>query len=103
MQLANTAQGFATAPRDSRGLNEPLGDAGMINTRNPWCLAVAGTGVAILAVGLLIFHPRAAEAQGGAPKYGGNPFWPTPLPNPWVTCSVGGGGTDANSEISTVH
>jgi len=61
----------------------------MINNRNPWCLAVAGTGVAILAIGLLIFHPRPAEAQGSTPKYEVDPFWPRPLPNQWVTGSVG--------------
>src|SRR5260370_41921891 len=99
MQLANTAQGFATAPRDSRGLNEPLGDAGMINNRNPWCLAAAGTGVAILAIGLLIFHPRPAEAQGSAPKYDADPFWPRRPPNQWGTRSLGGGCTDARDHV----
>src|SRR6195256_4569095 len=103
MQLAYTAQGFATAPRDSRGLNEPLGDAGMINNRNPWCLAAAGTGVAILAMGLLIFHPRPAEAQGSAPKYEVDPFWPRPLPNQWVTGSVGGVCTDAQDHVFIVN
>jgi len=103
MQLANTAQGYATAPRESRGLNEPLGDAGMINNRNPWCLAVAGTGVAILAIGLLIFHPRPAEAQGSTPKYEVDPFWPRPLPNQWVTGSVGGVCTDAQDHVFIVN
>jgi DNA-binding beta-propeller fold protein YncE len=103
MQLANTAQGFATTPRESRGLNEPLGDAGMINNRNPWCLAVAGTGVVTLAIGLLIFHPRPAEAQGSAPKYEVDPFWPRPLPNQWVTGSVGGVCTDAQDHVFIVN
>src|SRR6267143_429429 len=103
MQLAYTAQGFATAPRESRGLNEPLGDTGMINNRNPWCLAVAGTGVAILAIGLLIFHPRPAEAQGSTPKYEVDPFWPRPLPNQWVTGSVGGVCTDAQDHVFIVN
>ncbi len=75
----------------------------MSNDRNMRCLAMAATGVAALVIGLAISCPLPADAQGGGPKYEVDPLWPKPLPNLWVTGSVGGVCTDAQDHVFIVN
>ena len=75
----------------------------MCNNRNIRCLAMAATGVAALVIGLAISCPLPADAQGSGPKYDVDPLWPKPLPNLWVTGSVGGVCTDAQDHVFIVN
>src|SRR5215471_17791315 len=62
-------------------------------------MAVAGLGLAI-ALGAL---PATIHAQANPPKYEVDPYWPKPLPNGWVTGSVGGVCADAQDHVFIVN
>jgi DNA-binding beta-propeller fold protein YncE len=47
--------------------------------------------------------PITLRAQAAPPKYEVDPFWPKPLPNGWVTGSVGGVCTDAEDHVFIVN
>jgi hypothetical protein len=43
-----------------------------------------------------------AQQNSGAPKFKVDPFWPKPLPDHWVTASVGGTCVDAQDHVFIV-
>jgi len=47
--------------------------------------------------------PATLDAQVAPPKYEVDPFWPKPLPNGWVTGSVGGVCTDSRDHVFVVN
>jgi len=66
-------------------------------------LIVVGTSAATLTLALAMFCAPRLNAQGNPPKYEVDPFWPKPLPNMWVTGSVGGVCTDAQDHVFIVN
>lgn len=56
-------------------------------TRNSFLMTVMCTG---LTLALQIVCPQRLQAQGDTPKYEVDPSWPRPLPDRWVTGSIGG-------------
>jgi hypothetical protein len=55
--------------------------------RNSFLMAVGCTGLTLV---LQIVCPQRLQAQVGTPKYEVDPSWPRPLPDKWVTGSIGG-------------
>ena len=66
---------------------------------NITALAAASVALAIV-LGML---PTSLLAQAAPPKYEVDPFWPKPLPNGWVTGSVGGVCTDAQDHVFIIN
>jgi DNA-binding beta-propeller fold protein YncE len=66
-------------------------------------LIVMGTSAATLTLALAMFCAPRLNAQGNPPKYEVDPSWPKPLPNMWVTGSVGGVCTDAQDHVFIVN
>ena len=58
---------------------------------------------AALAVVLAMLYPLSLNAQGSPPSYEVDPSWPKPLPDKWVTGSVGGVCTDAQDHVFIVN
>jgi DNA-binding beta-propeller fold protein YncE len=56
-----------------------------------------------LAFALGLGSPLALQAQVSPPKFEVDPYWPKPLPNGWVTGSVGGVCTDAQDHVFIVN
>jgi len=54
--------------------------------RNSFLIAL-GT---VLALALQIVCPQRLQAQVDTPKYVVDPSWPRPLPERWITGSIGG-------------
>jgi DNA-binding beta-propeller fold protein YncE len=57
----------------------------------------------VLVIVLTIFCVLRLNAQGNIPKYEVDPSWPKPLPEKWVTGSVGGVCTDAQDHVFIVN
>jgi hypothetical protein len=55
--------------------------------KNSFLITAIGTG---LTLALQIVCPQILQAQGDTPKYEVDPSWPRPLPDRWVTGSIGG-------------
>jgi len=66
-------------------------------------LTTARTGAVTLTIVLAMFCALRLNAQGNPPKYEVDPSWPKPLPNMWVTGSVGGVCTDAQDHVFIVN
>src|SRR6202047_2823933 len=66
-------------------------------------LTINGTSAVTLTIMLAIFCALRLNAQGNPPKYEVDPSWPKPLPNMWVTGSVGGVCTDAQDHVFIVN
>ena len=67
-----------------------LGHEGAMNInrkRNSFLITAMGTG---LVLALQIVCCQRVQAQGDTPKYEVDPSWPRPLPDRWVTGSIGG-------------
>src|SRR5262245_50457268 len=62
----------------------------------------ARAAAAFVIAGFLLGSPLQSRAQT-APKYEVDPYWPKPLPNLWVTGSVGGVCTDARDHVFIVN
>src|SRR6516225_976765 len=62
-----------------------------------------GSAGATLAVALGVFCLPALLAQGDAPKYEVDPYWPKPLPDRWVTGRLGGVCVDAQDHVFVVN
>jgi DNA-binding beta-propeller fold protein YncE len=56
-----------------------------------------------LAITLGLACPLPVKAQASPPKFEVDPYWPKPLPNGWVTGSVGGVCTDAQDHVFIVN
>jgi DNA-binding beta-propeller fold protein YncE len=66
-------------------------------------LTIARSSVTVLALWLATVCSLPLNAQGNPPKYEVDPLWPKPLPNMWVTGSVGGVCTDAQDHVFIVN
>ena len=66
-------------------------------------LTINRTIAVTLTVVLAMFCALRLNAQGNPPKYEVDPSWPKPLPNMWVTGSVGGVCTDAQDHVFIVN
>ena len=55
--------------------------------RNSFLMTVVCTALTLV---LQIICSQTLQAQGGTPKYEVDPSWPRPLPDKWVTGSIGG-------------
>jgi DNA-binding beta-propeller fold protein YncE len=66
-------------------------------------LTIKGTSAVTLTIVLAMFCALRLHAQGNPPKYEVDASWPKPLPNMWVTGSVGGVCTDAQDHIFIVN
>src|SRR5438270_11506608 len=62
-------------------------------------LTISGTSAVTLTIVLAMFCALQLNAQGNPPKYEVDLSWPKPLPNMWVTGSVGGVCTDAQDHV----
>jgi DNA-binding beta-propeller fold protein YncE len=65
--------------------------------------SIPGTCAAVLVIVLAMFCVLRLYAQGNPPKYEVDPSWPKPLPDKWVTGSVGGVCTDAQDHVFIVN
>ena len=65
--------------------------------------SIPGTWTAALVIVLAMFSALGLNAQGNPPKYEVDPSWPKPLPERWVTGSVGGVCTDAQDHVFIVN
>jgi DNA-binding beta-propeller fold protein YncE len=63
------------------------------------CLALAG----VLAVGWPAASGAAGQSGAAAPAFTVEPFWPQPLPEPWILGSVTGVAVDARDHVWVVH
>src|ERR1035438_637428 len=60
-------------------------------------------GSVLLLTNLSVAAGRAnAQQDRGAPKFQVDPFWPKPLPDRWITASVGGTCVDAQDHVFIV-
>jgi DNA-binding beta-propeller fold protein YncE len=66
-------------------------------------ITINGTSAVTLTIVLALFCAQRLNAQGNPPKYEVDPAWPKPLPNQWVTGSVGGVCTDAQDHVFIVN
>jgi len=66
-------------------------------------VTINGTSAVTLTIVLAMFCALRLNAQGNPPKYEVDPSWPKPLPNMWVTGSVGGVCTDAQDHVFIVN
>jgi len=66
-------------------------------------VTINGTSAVTLTIVLAMFCALRLNAQGNPPKYEVDPSWPKPLPNLWVTGSVGGVCTDAQDHVFIVN
>ncbi len=64
-------------------------------------LIIAGTCVG-LAIACALFCPPPVQAQGAAPKYEVDPFWPR-IPDKWVIGPLGGACIDAQDHVFVLH
>jgi hypothetical protein len=65
--------------------------------------SIPGTAAAALVIVLAMFCVPRLNAQGNPPKYEVDPSWPKPLPDKWVTGSVGGVCADAQDHVFIVN
>ena len=65
--------------------------------------SITGTCAAVFVIVLAMFCVLRLNAQGNPPKYEVDPSWPKPLPDRWVTGSVGGVCTDAQDHVFIVN
>ena len=56
-----------------------------------------------LAIALGTLSPLAMKVQANPPQFKVDPYWPKPLPNGWITGSVGGVCTDAQDHVFIVN
>jgi hypothetical protein len=71
-------------------------------TARRYALSVVA-GSVLLLTSLLVSAGRVdAQQNSGAPKFQVDPFWPKPLPDHWVTASVGGTCVDAQDHVFIV-
>ena len=66
-------------------------------------LLVGGVGLACASEALDGMATGTAGADGMAPAFEVDPFWPKPLPNHWVLGSVVGVGVDSRDHVFIIH
>jgi hypothetical protein len=74
----------------------------MKNRKTNRFLPIIVTGAA-LALALEIVCLQGLHAQGNVPKYEVDPSWPKPLPDRWVTGSIGGICVDTQDHVFVLN
>ena len=71
--------------------------------KKAFVLTISRTSTVTLTMVLAMSCALRLNAQGNPPKYEVDPAWPKPLPDMWVTGSVGGVCTDAQDHVFIVN